>query len=373
MENFVFVIIGTKEKNLTYSSIKFSYYGEENNLNILLADSHLQGYEKAKKNNYNYAFLVQSGTVFTDVNNFIKTINNYPHNGLIGHIVDPKHPTKYYYLDKQCLFLDLNEFEYCDFIETDFQSLIPIRSKTNIHHDYTPLWLKAGDKIQDYKYENFGNKLISKQINRQKIVVNFNQKLRSYKKFLYTEQDKTIYLESQQGYIDIAESQLWIFNNERYTIHNVNKNLICPGSGLYWILHLINDNLESINIVDISKIQIQFAKKLLENWDGKNYGEFVFNFIKENNIKHFNLHLKSISKIERLRLHKKEYFVKTVNDIFLSELKFYKVTNFIKKWKQKKHTKVFFFNENILNFKFNGPSDVWMSNILNYKYNYIKY
>lgn len=372
MDNLVFVIIGKKNINLTYSSIKFSYYGDVVKANIITANNHSEGLIKAKQSGFKFGLFVYAGSVFTDLEKFLKILNNYPHRGLIGHIVDPKDSNKYFYLDKQCLYLELNKFDTNDFLETKFKSFVPNRSEKNIHGDYTPLWLSPGKVPQEYEYENFGNKLIAKLINQGQIIVNFNQKLRSCKRYLYTDNDIVDYLNSQQDYINLAESQLWLFNNEKFNVYNLHKNLICPGSGLYWILHLIKFELESIDIVDISKTQIAFAKNLFENWDGENYGEFAFEFVKHFNVKHYNLTDTNLSKLERIKLLKKDYFVNTVNALFEQELKYNRLENFQEKWQQRKNTQVNFINDNLLTFHTNKKSDIWVSNILNYKYNYIK-
>lgn len=376
MKKFVFVIVGSKNKKLTYSSIRFSYYGNINNISIIESADFKDGFIQAKNAGFSHAIMAHAGTIFSDVNDFLQILNNYPNKGLIGHIVDPKDPAKYYYLDKQCLFLDLSKFESSDFDnDENILSLVPVRSEKDIHDDYTPLWINGSDENGMFKPGPF-SKLISKNINKKELVVNFNQKLRSTKRFLYTDTDVSEYINSQKEYLTLAESQLWLFNNEQYNIYNVNKNLICPGSGLYWIFHLINTPVESIEIVDISKNQVEFAKELYTTWDGKNYGQFAFDFIAKHQLKHFNLNNPKldIDKLEQLKLKKRSYFIEKVNEIFASELEYYKIFNFQEKWNHRFKVDVSFNNQDILTFKsLKNKSDIWMSNILNYKYAYIKH
>ena len=52
------------------------------------------------------------------------------------------------------------------------------------------------------------------------------------------------------------------------------------GGGVHWMFQKGN-----VNIFDISKVQVAFINLLLQDWNGENYGEFVYHFITKNKIK----------------------------------------------------------------------------------------
>jgi len=372
--NIVFVIIGQIHKNITLTSIMFDFYGTNTEQCIIEADTWEEGYILANRTDSTHAVFVSSGTVFTNVIKFLEELNKYPHYGLVGHIVDPKNENAFW-LHKQCLYLDLSLFDVEDFSVQDFVSIEPIRSPNNIHHDYTPTWLRPSTNTRQYRGQHFGERLIAKQLAAGRPVVNFHQNLRQHKTYCYKQEDVDQYLKDQQDYIELAEKQLWVFNNENYKIYNVHDTLICPASGLYWILHLISTDVKLIKLVDISKTQIQFAKDLWTFWDGLNYGKFVSNFICQYKIKHFHLDNPKIGKLDRIKLLKPSTLIDSVNNIFQQQCHRNNINNFAVKWQAAKNKNIEFYNRDIIDFlkEDNNQSDVWLSNIPDYKYTLLKH
>ena len=84
-------------------------------------------------------------------------------------------------------------------------------------------------------------------------------------------------------YCNMIENTLWIFNNEMIKLKT---DVHMTGGGVHWMFQKGN-----VNIFDISKVQVSFINSLLQEWDGKNYGEFVYNFITKNKIIHFHVNL----------------------------------------------------------------------------------
>lgn len=370
----VFVVVGEVNKNLTLTSLMFDYYGKVTELDVITSDCWKSGYNMARARGNTHALFVSAGTVFTDVKAFLHQLNNYPNYGLVGHIVDPLNHDAFW-LHQQCLYLDLSLFDADDFGIQDFSSIKPIRSPANIHDDYTPLWLKPSTTTTRYIGKRFGERLIAKQLSTGRPVVNFNQSLRQYKTYCYKQEDIDQYLTGQEEYIKLAENQLWIFNNESYKVYNVNDTLICPGSGLYWMFHLAATDIKCLKLVDISKTQIQFTKELWNNWDGHNYGLFASNFIKQNKIQHFNLEDPNISKLDKIKLLKPSVLIDRINATFDNQCQVYGIQNFAAKWQVIKNKNVDFYNRDIVDFlsEYTTPADVWLSNILNYKYTLLKH
>ena len=370
----VVVVAGKVNENLTLTSLMFDYYGKTTGISVIKADSWKSGYNIARAEDNTHALFVSAGTIFTDIKAFLQQLNNYPNYGLVGHIVDPLNHDAFW-LHQQCLYLDLSLFDADDFDIQDFSSIEPVRSPANIHDEYTPLWLRPSRITRQYIGKRFGERLIAKQLSSGRPVVNFHQSLRQYKTYCYKQEDFDQYLSTQEEYIKLAENQLWVFNNEPYKVYNVHDELICPGSGLYWMFHLAATDIKSVRLVDISKTQIQFVKELWKNWNGNNYGQFVSDFIKQNKIQHFNLEDPDISKLERIKLLKPSTLIDRINTTFDKQCQLHNIQDFAVNWQLAKNKNVDFYNRDIVDFLLedNTQSDVWLSNILNYKYTLLKH
>jgi len=374
--DIVVIIKNGKLVNQTLSTVKFDRYGTPTNINLVICEGWREGFLKAKSLAGKFALFVDAGTVFLDIKKFLEQLAHYPHKGLIGHIVDPKDTTRFFNLDEQCFFLDLDLFHVDDFTIESFQAVLPQRSDTNLHDDYTPLWLKPGSgQWQSWPGTAFGEKLLSAQLARD-IVVNWNNTFRDNKKFLYNETSTQNWYTEQLEYTALAESQLWVFNNEPIPLADKNR-LITPASGLCWIKNLLTSPATIIDLIDISGPQLALAEQLWNTWDGINYGEFVFNFIKQNKIIHVNLDQPTMSDLDRIKLKSSKFFVETVNGIFSKQTT--GIVDFAKQWTEIKNTKqVTFTQEDMVKFlpryveTATDEFNLWVSNILDYKYTLIK-
>ena len=354
----------------TLASLQFKYYGEKiNNLDIVLCDNWVDGFSQVETK-YTHGLFVKAGTVFKDIQLFLENLKNYPHRGGIGHIVDPIDSTAYYYLDEQCFFLDLTLIDKNDFDVGELHATNAIRSKQNIHHNYTPLTLKKDNGHTLYADTKFGSKIISSVLSKKNLFVNWNNTARQNKQYLYDQDQVNKWMEFNEDYDNVATTQLWIFNNEHWEITHTDT-ITSPASGFFWIFNIIH-NTNHINLIDISKIQIEFAECLWNNWNGNDYGEFVFNFIQKNQVVHYNIgDTTQRDRLETLKLKKRKYFVDTVNSIFDKLLFKYNIKDFQNLWNDaKKNKSVLFVNNNIIDWVLkNQPSGfVWKSNVDSYKY-----
>lgn len=371
----IIVIRSGQNQYLTLSSIRFQHLGGRRPLDIIFCDTWVNGFREAKQTNHTSALFVDAGTIFYDWDKFEDALSNYPHQGLIGHIVDPL-DSSVYYLHEQCFYLDLANFDESDFVDSEYSVTGALRSETNIHDNYTPLWIKAAPGTHTRLSLKFGEKLIAKQLNSNRSVVNFHQKLRQYKQFIYKAEDLENYISSQKQNIDLAESLFWIFNNEQLNIHTTNRQLVTPASGLFWIFNLSNPSITSINLVDISKPQINFAKHLWDTWDGVNYGKVVATYIRENKLIHYQLDDSKLDRLESIKLKNPAYLESRINEIFNKQCIAYGIDNFVPMWQSRHRVNVTFTNTSIIDYILNSSStgyDLWMSNILDYKYNLLKH
>jgi hypothetical protein len=350
-------------QNQTLATIKFDQFGVPTKQQIYACDDWAQGFDWAQTQGYTQALFVKSGTVFTDWPTFVQLVDNYPHQGLIGHIIWP--PDQRPSLDDQCWFMNLDQFDIEDFTPTMIAHPNPIRSDQNLHDDYTPLWIRSGTGKVEYVATRFGQGLIARQLHKNQTVVNWNNTARDLKRFTY---EGAVDLTPFQNYKDLAENQLWIFNNEPVTI--VKKScLLTPGSGLSWILNLIDPATNRMQIVDVSRTQIKFCKELWNNWDGDDYGSFVWNFIDHNQLIHYELDNPTLTTLERLQLKGRTKFIQYVNSKFDQQIP----ENFKQQWQLARQNKqVDFCNSDLIKWVLDNNTDtydhVWCSNILNYKW-----
>jgi hypothetical protein len=361
--NWPVVILRGPDLNQTLATVQFDKLGTRTDQLIFVCDSWMDGFAWAKSNGHTQALFIKSGTIIKDWDQWKELVDNYPHKGLIAHLI--WHSGSDVYINDQCWFMDVDQFDLDDFICDTVTHPSPIRSKQNLHDDYTPLWIKAGDHTVTHTVTNFGQGLIAKQLQKNRAIVNWGQAARDLKLFLYS---NPLDLDIFSDYKHIAEEQLWIFNNESIDVVKKQK-LLSPGSGLYWILNIAHPATQEIQIVDISKTQITFCKSLWETWDGTDYGNFVWDFIKKHNLIHYELDEQNMSPLDRLKLKSKSRFVDYVNSKFKSMVD----PTFVDVWNQAKRNKVVnFCNDNLITWVLDNDTDkydsIWCSNILDYKW-----
>ena len=159
-----------------------------------------------------------------------------------------------------------------------------------------------------------------------------------------------------------------MFNNEPVVLVKKEK-LVTPGSGLSWMLNIVELSTKSVQIVDISNYQIKFCQELWNSWNGENYGQFVWNFIQQNKIEHYQLDNPGLTQLDYLKLKNKSRFVEYVNNTFDRLVN----DGFKLLWKQAKLFKtVTFIHGDLVKWVIDNDTtdfdNVWYSNILNYKW-----
>jgi hypothetical protein len=358
------VLLNGPKQYLTLATVQYDKYGQRNRQHIIKCDSWQQGFEQACNQGFTHALFVKNGTVFNDWDAWSHLLNSYPHQGLVGHII--WHPGQQAYLDDQCWFMDLEQFDLEDFSTSIIQQPVPVRSEKNLHDDYTPMWIKPSGNIETFESNQFGQGLIAKQLSNNRSVVNWNNAARSIKQFEYNDGDAKSWL---KDYINLAETQLWVLNNEQISVEPV-AHLVTPGAGLYWVLHKCHPDVNVIDIVDISQTQLDFCKHLQDTWDGHDYGQFVWNYIKKNNLVHYELDRQDLTPLERLYFKKQKYFVEYVNAAFEKLVKQAGIDDFNSAWANSK-CQINIASGNLAEYVIPKGARAWMSNILNYKYTLI--
>jgi len=109
-------------------------------------------------------------------------------------------------------------------------------------------------------------------------------------------------------YCNMIENTLWIFNNEPIKIK---EEAFMTGAGVNWMFQK-----GKTNIFDISNTQIAFVNALLSSWNGENYGEFVYNFIKKHKVIHFHVNLNETQNSNKELFANKSNFINSINENF---------------------------------------------------------
>jgi hypothetical protein len=350
--------------NQTLATIKFDQFGTSTNQEIFVCDSWVNGFNWAKSCGHTHALFVDSGTIVRDWILFRSLIDQYPHSGLVAHLIWKSNDTLPH-LNDQCWFMNINQFDHTDFETAAVVHPSPVRSVQNLHNDYTPLWIKPGKETVQYNTTEFGQGLIAHQLANNKFVVNWNNTARDLKFYMYNEK---LDLSEFQDYKNIAEKQLWVFNNEPVVVVKQSR-LVTPGSGLSWMLNIIDPATIELQIVDISQTQVKFCQCLWDYWDGTDYGTFVWEFIQNNKLIHFELDNPKITPLERLQLKGKTKFINYVNSTFANLTP----ADFTIQWQDAQHNKqVGFCNNNLIHWVLENDTTkydhIWCSNILDYKW-----
>lgn len=357
------IVLQGASTNATLACVLFDKFGASTQQPVYVCDNWATGLTWAQEQGYKQALFLKSGTIIKDWHQWKQMVDNYPHKGLVAHLI--WHSDGQLHLDEQCWFMDIEDVSIEDLHPTQVTHPVPIRSDRNLHDDYTPLWIRPGVEMVSYTATAFGQGLISRQLNKNLPIVNWNNIARDIKSYLYgRDLDLSVFSE----YVTLAQSQLWVLNNEPIVLAK-KPRLVAPGSGLYWMLNLIEPQTHHIQIVDISQIQVKFCQQLWYDWDGNNYGEYVWNFIQQHRVTHYQLDNPNMDAVQKLQLKSRKRFVEYVNAKFGNQAP----CDFQQKWQQARQIKtVDFCNDNLIHWVLENNIDnydyVWCSNILNYKW-----
>jgi hypothetical protein len=216
---------------------------------------------------------------------------------LVGHIIDRN---GYYSIDPQFFALDLKVWKSIGAPRFNasglqhFDSVQVLRSKQNIHDDYTPLWLKPGIKSVRYqpRFVSFGWAVIRALIEHQHQIANVAVNIRNLKVYLYPndnrndltkwianadyvpttiplkryaaqindlfdQQSQTVYVQNSEGIVSQTAGTL-----DHYTG-------VCGGLKAVAILFKNGfHNNTKIDLFDVSAPSLEYQKYLVTNWNG---------------------------------------------------------------------------------------------------------
>lgn len=261
---------------------------------------------KALEKNIDYCIVMSVGhfindsRFFTYIEKWISKVDFF----VTGHIIDHNSNNSrecsngnYWGLHKQCLLINLKYYEKfgCPewgdrFINEDKIEVTKAkRSKADIHDDYTPIFLEPTSETQICTPYVDGWNFINISLENNLKVYNFHPKIRATKRYAYPNksvEELSRQLDWIKNILNSAQDCVFLWNTETY--HDIVKysyNKQFPIEKLYSVAAGFKPNLilekvgfsEKTEIIyfDYSKQALAFKKYLLENWNGKDYPNFI--------------------------------------------------------------------------------------------------
>jgi len=232
---------------------------------------------------------------------------------VMGHIIEND---KYFHFDRQTMLINLKYWKQLKRPKFDLAFTgphhIPIRSKSNVHDDYTPLWLKPGGGRDEINGLPRDSKVISDALDAKLPILNFDTTVRACKRHAYPSYNTEAFSRyfqvwNKQG-IDRyqskfvqshdAGSKIFVHNTESIQEKHVDYSKsfqtyagVASGVKLEYIATRCGfDENTRIVFFDCNKDALEFKKYVFDKLSGNNYMDFLlaakrhfraFNFAEE--------------------------------------------------------------------------------------------
>lgn len=285
----------TKSKNfLSYLSIEAS---RRPNCRVYWSKNIDEGLEIAVNDGMDRALVVREGCVIYSWESFLNLIDSQwtPNHFLMGHILDRKE--KYYELHNQCFMIDLIKFKqlglpsYHSYDIPSKKCVQVQRSTDNFHDDYTPTSISKG--VGEVAVESLyrGGLWIHLGLSAGYDMSPFDRKMRKTKDYYYTanQQDyeaSKVYIEDR---LENDTISFFMFNTEDLEptpFEGPIEKMVIPASGLKPLYLLKQSGVLNpstagkkthVVIYDKTHFQLEVFRKIIFEWDGKNYKDYVVN------------------------------------------------------------------------------------------------
>lgn len=241
--------------------------------------------EFALSKQFKIAVVISTGTDFINGNSFFDAVKELSTENFLvaGHVLDRKEA--FYELHHQCYIINLQIYKELGLPEIGQQALgeghtqlTPIRSKENIHDDYTPLWVTGGNEFKTYNHKLHGWNLLSVAFEKKLTVKVFDDNFRLNKKYYYPENNK-----------EFLQQIRWAYSRERYCsdehIHESNTEwvdildnefecIITPASGTWFTSYIAKDKPVKVIFYDYNQSALDYWQDHAPRIENVSY-EFV--------------------------------------------------------------------------------------------------
>ena len=242
---------------------------------------------------YTHAVVLSTGTEFINGDEFFNEVEREVYSNrdifIYGHI--PDRDDGYYELHEQCYIINLNTYKElgCPVVGkfayySPHTQIEPRRSEENIHDDYTPIWVTAGDTEKQYKHKWHGWNILSVAFANNKAVRPFPERFRNNKRYYYPNYEPAFmnactYL---YGKNEVAAQTLFYpYNTEVLAEVLVNepiRQLVIQASGLQFVDYLLQHGYDEntvVRFVDYNLFALECMNHIVTKWNGTKYLDFV--------------------------------------------------------------------------------------------------
>jgi hypothetical protein len=255
--------------------------------------------KEAAKDNYTHAVIISAGTSLGLSDRLFNAVEKQCNEDffIAGHILDRGDKAYYkknacFELHQQFYIINLDQFKQleCPIIGNEewveYQQIAPIRSKEYLYNDpEIPVWIKKGTEPKIYSVKLHGWNILNVGLENNKILLTLNENIRNCKKYLYYEHDHVFLKELA----DIKYYHFFCMNffagwnsdklkNELLSDGPI-EQFVTVGIGFNWIKNLqLVDYTKNTKVIftDINYNCLTFMKKMVEEWDGKEYADFYW-------------------------------------------------------------------------------------------------
>jgi len=250
----------------------------------------------AAEDGYTHAVMIASGTSLGLSDRLFPAIEKACQQDffICGHILDrSKHPYfKNAGFELHHQFYIVNLIEYAELgypmigseVHETYSQIEILRSEEFQYGDHEiPVWMKAGTEIKTFDTKLHGWNILKIAFENNKNLIDVGKNIRDSKKYIYYEHDHVF----TRMYAQIKFNQFfcdnffagWNSDSIKKTIpfDGPVEQYASVGIGFNWIknLQMIGfDNNTRVIFTDINYNCLMFMKKMVEDWDGKNYADF---------------------------------------------------------------------------------------------------
>jgi hypothetical protein len=248
---------------------------------------------------YTHAVLISAGTSLGLSDRLFDAVEDQCNEEffIAGHILDRGDHSYYkknacFELHQQFYVINLEQYKELGYPIVgneewvEYQQLAPIRSEECLHGDpEIPAWMKKGTELKTYSVKLHGWNILNVGLENDKLLIPLTRRIRDSKKYLYYEHDH-VFL---RQLADIKYYQFFGMNffagwnsdrlREDLPFDGPVEQYASVGIGFNWIKNLeivgFTENTKVI-FTDINYNCLMFMKKMVDEWDGKDYDEFYW-------------------------------------------------------------------------------------------------
>jgi hypothetical protein len=273
---------------------RFDLYGYD----ILISTDEDALLRTASEEGYSHAVVISAGTSLRLSDRLFPAIEETCKKDffIAGHILDRVNHSHYgnacFELHQQFYIVNIEQYKDAGMpvIGAEewgpYEQVAPIRSRECLYDDpEIPVWMKQGTELKTYDVRLHGWNILRVALEQGRLLLTVDQNIRTTKKYLYYEYDHVFLkmLAEIKHYQFFATNFFagWNSDTLRSQIEFAGpvEQYATVGIGFNWIKNLelvgFTENTKVI-FTDINYNCLMFMKKLVEEWDGKDYAEFYW-------------------------------------------------------------------------------------------------